>query len=154
MNKKCKKCELEKDVSEFYSHFGMKDERLSFCKDCVKNRIRNYRLEHLEEYIKRERLKSRNQSLKPAYQNQKKEWAKKNRDKIRVSSRKWCLKNKEKRRAHSALWRGILKGLIKRSPCEICGELKVCAHHTDYSKPLEVSWLCQRHHRNSHRETF
>ena len=42
-----------------------------------------------------------------------------------------------------------VKKLIKL-PCEKCGDLKSFAHHVDYSKPLEVIWLCQKHHREAH----
>ena len=35
-------------------------------------------------------------------------------------------------------------------PCEVCGELKVEAHHDDYYKPFEVRWLCGHHHREHH----
>nr|DAD85891.1 MAG TPA: hypothetical protein [Siphoviridae sp. ctGdK3] len=26
------------------------------------------------------------------------------------------------------------------------------AHHDDYSKPLQVRWLCRRHHKQLHKE--
>lgn len=39
-------------------------------------------------------------------------------------------------------------GIIKRQPCEVCGDPKVQAHHTDYAKPLEVRWLCKTHHQS------
>lgn len=45
--------------------------------------------------------------------------------------------------------RGI-GGKIKRKPCIICG-MKAEAHHPDYSKPLEVVWLCSFHHKEWHR---
>ncbi len=31
--------------------------------------------------------------------------------------------------------------------CSDCGETKVEAHHEDYSKPLDVEWLCKKHHK-------
>jgi len=37
-------------------------------------------------------------------------------------------------------------GQLKRQPCIICGAEQVDAHHVDYLKPLEVVWLCRKHH--------
>ena len=46
----------------------------------------------------------------------------------------------------------IRRGLIVKRPCEICGVEKLIeAHHDDYSKPLDVRWLCKDHHAEHHR---
>ena len=45
----------------------------------------------------------------------------------------------------------IKMGRLIRNPCEVCGELKVEAHHDDYHKPFEVRWLCPHHHREHYR---
>ena len=65
---------------------------------------------------------------------------------------KWNGANPEKRRAHKALERAVSRGAIARQPCERCGSTKSQGHHDDYSKPLNVMWLCQPHHRERHRE--
>jgi len=41
-------------------------------------------------------------------------------------------------------------GKLVKLPCEVCGDEKSFAHHEDYSKPLEVKWLCSKHHREVH----
>jgi hypothetical protein len=46
----------------------------------------------------------------------------------------------------------VKRGKIKRQPCETCGESKSHGHHEDYSKPLEVKWLCHKHHAALHKE--
>jgi hypothetical protein len=40
---------------------------------------------------------------------------------------------------------------LEPQPCKVCGD-KAQAHHHDYSKPLEVEWLCQKHHGLEHRK--
>lgn len=46
----------------------------------------------------------------------------------------------------------IKGGMLKRQPCEVCGEIKVEAHHKDYNKPYEVVWLCRKHHMEWHKK--
>lgn len=43
----------------------------------------------------------------------------------------------------------LRRGKLERKPCEVCGE-KAQMHHNDYSKPLEVTWLCRKHHLELH----
>lgn len=44
-------------------------------------------------------------------------------------------------------------GKIKKMPCEYgdCTESKVEAHHADYNLPLDVIWLCKKHHTELHK---
>ncbi len=45
----------------------------------------------------------------------------------------------------------IIAGKLIKKPCEICGsEEKIDAHHDDYAKPMDVRWLCKKHHREHH----
>jgi hypothetical protein len=44
----------------------------------------------------------------------------------------------------------LKRGLIVKNPC-YCGETNSQAHHSDYSKPLEVVWLCRKHHLEVHK---
>lgn len=55
-------------------------------------------------------------------------------------------------RAHAICLAAIKRGeIVRQSQCEICGSTKrVDAHHEDYSKPLEIVWLCRRHHVRRH----
>lgn len=57
--------------------------------------------------------------------------------------------DKAKRRAHSRVYYAISTGkLFRPSNCQSCGSdaSKPEAHHTDYSKPLAVTWLCPACH--------
>ncbi len=59
----------------------------------------------------------------------------------------------EHRRKHKARVRArkaLLRGEIHREPCRMCGEAQAEMHHEDYSKPLEVTWLCKSCHENHH----
>jgi len=52
----------------------------------------------------------------------------------------------EKLIARNAVAYALETGTLKRLPCEVCGSISTEAHHEDYSKPLEVMWLCTLHH--------
>jgi hypothetical protein len=56
----------------------------------------------------------------------------------------------EKNKARELVHRALKKNKIIKLPCEICGDSKSFAHHNDYSKPLEVIWLCKKHHNDIH----
>lgn len=67
-------------------------------------------------------------------------------------SRNWRNKpqNKIKKYAHQKVNVQIKKGNIKKLPCEVCNKLPAMAHHDDYSKPLQIRWLCAKHHYDYH----
>ena len=44
----------------------------------------------------------------------------------------------------------LKRGKLTRQPCAECGSEKSQMHHPDYSKPLDVVWLCRRHHSALH----
>lgn len=53
--------------------------------------------------------------------------------------------------ARVATQKAMASGRLVRQPCEVCGTSeKVEAHHDDYTKPLEVRWLCVTHHDEHH----
>ena len=68
--------------------------------------------------------------------------------------------SKARRLAHRIVEKAIARGTLKVGSCETCGQSylfkdgrrAVQAHHDDYSKPLEVRWLCQRCHHAHHRK--
>ena len=60
----------------------------------------------------------------------------------------------EQRRAGAAVHKAISSGRLVRQPCEVCGKTKkVHAHHDNYTKPLDVRWLCPSHHHEAHGKT-
>jgi hypothetical protein len=50
-------------------------------------------------------------------------------------------------KARQMITDAIRRGKIKKLPCLICGDPNTEAHHPDYDKPLEIVWLCEKHHR-------
>lgn len=63
----------------------------------------------------------------------------------------WMKSNPEKVRAHAAVRRAVKTGKLVKGGCVDCGMERVHAHHDDYSKPLEVLWLCPMHHAKRHK---
>ncbi len=65
----------------------------------------------------------------------------------------WKKKNPEKSNAHQRVYRAVQTGrLQKPDHCPACGNAgPVHAHHDDYSKPLDVKWLCSKCHGVQHR---
>ncbi len=76
--------------------------------------------------------------------------ARKNGNKNRPSGKRRPWQNTEKTRARAAVKYALKSGKLIRMGCEVCGG-KAHAHHEDYSKPLEVRWLCAMHHGREHR---
>ena len=63
----------------------------------------------------------------------------------------WQARNREKRQAHVDLGNALKLGKVVKQPCQKCGSPRSEAHHPDYSKPLEVVWLCRIHHVEEHK---
>lgn len=57
------------------------------------------------------------------------------------------------RKAYWTVQNALRKGSLKRLPCDVCGSLPSHAHHKDYSKPLDIRWLCPKHHKTIHTMT-
>jgi len=66
------------------------------------------------------------------------------------ANKKWRDANREKIRATDILRYAVKKGtIIKPDKCPKCGatDRYIHGHHEDYSKPLEVDWMCFKCHR-------
>ncbi len=57
----------------------------------------------------------------------------------------------EKIRAGQIVQNALRSGKLEKQRCEVCGDQNGHAHHEDYNKPLEVIWLCRKHHLQRHR---
>jgi hypothetical protein len=139
---KCKKCELKKDVSEFYANDRT-------CKECRKKAVRANRLSKADYYREYDRKRANNPDRVAARKAYSKTEAGKEAHKR--ATKKWIEKNPIKRAAHILVGNAIRDGKLLKSTCEICGSKDVHAHHDDYARPLEVRWLCDEHHNEWHR---
>lgn len=100
----------------------------------------------LEKFAK---YKRRNKEYYSSCKNCKAEYRKANKEKLLLAKYEREAKNaerdKDKRRAWNALYYALRTGKIsKPTLCETCCSAEnIQAHHKDYSKPLEVNWVCQ-----------
>lgn len=133
MSKPCIQCGEMKPVSEFYRHRMMADGHLNKCKDCTRKYVRNHRLENAD----RVRAYDRERSKLPH----------------RIAKRREIVANQppERTKARTAVSNAVRDGRLQKGPCAFCGTTEpVEAHHHDYSKPLDVTWLCKPCHRRFH----
>ena len=144
--KKCFKCGETKRIDEFYKHPQMGDGHLNKCIECTKKDVHeNYKKNRLDAYyVIKERLRGRDKH-KRLYVG-----LRKNRYGGKEILQKYNEKYPEKKIAHIECGNAIRSGKLKRMPCEVCGSENVQAHHDDYSKPLDVRWLCVKHHNEHH----
>lgn len=128
-SKICFKCKQEKPLGEFYKHPRMADGRLNKCKACNRRDVAENRLKRIEYYREYDRKRGA-------------------RSGFNVS------KDPTKMRARSKAIRAIRSGKIPRPErCAACAErTRLHAHHDDYTKPLEVIFLCPVCHKERHRK--
>lgn len=79
-------------------------------------------------------------------------WQKNNKEKIKEYYKK--SKDSGKRNSYEKVSIAIKDGtLIKPKKCSLDNsecQGRIEAHHEDYKKPLEVIWLCEKHHKDKH----
>lgn len=150
--KTCNTCGKTKPFSEFYKHAKMAGGYLSQCKECKRAYQRKYRLNNLEKV----RAKDRERGSLPHRVAARKEYAERMRldgahqSRQAKSKREWVKRNPHKRAAHVAVGNAIRDGVLIKEACEVCGCNATDAHHDDYTKPLDVRWLCRTHHAEHH----
>jgi len=123
----CTICNEDKDPSGFYS-------RGRQCRECVCRRVRA-------------RAK-----INPAVQEYDRTRAKTPKRKAynRSTVKRWREENPLAYQAQTAVGNALRDGRLFKEPCVMCGDQNVHAHHKDYSKPLDVVWLCPKCHHRLH----
>lgn len=174
MYKICTGCKQEKQFEEYGKDKNAKDGLNQKCKECCRKRDKNRNrseksIEKIKEYKSEWQKKNRkllNERLRQRYaenieesRSQARERAvryrktKEYQSKKNEYDRKYRKVNPEKARAKDKIKHAIKTGKLIRSPiCQICQ--KKCdthGHHKDYSKPLDVIWLCPTCHISYHR---
>lgn len=149
--KTCFKCDRTLPITEFYAHPKMGDGHLGKCKDCTKKDTAE-RLERKlcdPEFAELEAARHRAKQARYRQIGTAIQLTGAEREKVHKRHK---LKYPEKYHARTVLGVAVQMGKVIRKPCIVCGSLDSEGHHEDYSKPLEVIWLCPRHHADRHLE--
>lgn len=150
--KTCFKCNIKKELSEFYRHKEMADGHLNKCKSCTKHDSKNNRINNIEYYRKYDKERA----MKPHRVEARKIYSKTDNGILarKKHKEKWLNNNSDKRSAHITLNNSIRDGrVIKPEKCQLCGcpSNRLEGHHYDYSEPLKITWLCSKCHHLFHR---
>jgi hypothetical protein len=137
--KECFKCGETKQLSEFYRHSKMKDGHVNKCKECNKSDVSaNYR-KNINHYKAYEKNRSQSEDR---------------RESVKLWGERWRNNNAIKKGASTMVRKAVREGkLIKPSHCSDCEceHNRLHGHHDDYSKPLDVRWLCPTCHIQWHK---
>lgn len=132
--KECWKCKLSKNISDFYKDKSKYDGICGQCKSCDKESRYKNRAFNRAHYREVERKYLRTEKGKSV---------------AKASREKFVKKHPLALKAHREVHNALKTGLLTYCDCVFCGQ-KAQAHHPDYTKPLDVIWLCTIHHKQIH----
>ncbi len=139
---------MEKNLSEFHRDCKSPDGYRGTCKICHRAVIKEWKKNNREKvrgYDKKHKELHKEEALKYS-----KKWKSRNPGKQTKYAKTYINKYPEKYKAHQAVRDAVREGRLIKKPCK-CGCIKVQGHHEDYSKLLEVEWMCQPCHKEYHR---
>jgi ribosomal protein S27AE len=149
--KLCRQCNVEKELSGFYAHPRMPDGYLNKCKECVKTRVKKHRVENIEKILAYDRKRN----MRPDRVAARKKYIQTD---VGKAAKKRAMDSYAKRYPMAYAARVIFgnavrdKRVERKTICSICeSTIKVEGHHDDYTKPLEVRWLCEKCHKTWHK---
>jgi len=155
MMKTCVKCGETKELSLFYKRKDSPDGFRNDCKDCRKNTTSINYSSNKEEILKKQRGYQ-----KKAYLENPQKFKDKNKRYRRSTKGKQTAKRNRvgnvKIFARETLNNKIAQGVIKKPhTCSVCkwvfsDSSRIHGHHHDYSKPLDVTWVCDSCHMEIH----
>lgn len=145
----CKLCEISKPEDEFY----LLDRT---CKVCRVRLVREYRQKNIEKIQAYDRKRGGDEKRQAANRRryQKRISSPEGKAREREKSRVWTQNNQYngKRAVNLMVSYAIRIGKLTPEKCWWCGSGDhIHAHHEDYSKPLEIMWLCRNCHGRRHR---
>lgn len=144
--KTCFKCGVPQPFSAFYKHAQTADGHLNKCKTCTKKDTKANRDENIDYY----RNYDNSRSSLPHRIEARAEYAAspKGREAGNRAKKMWEKRNPHKKKAVTTVNNAIRDGKLERgTECAACkGTKNIEAHHEDYSKPLDVTWLCKKCH--------
>lgn len=150
--KPCFSCNIEKPIDDFYKCASMKDGHLNKCKSCTRLDVKKNRENKKDYYLHYDRNRPNKQER--AQCNAVYSKTEKGKEVKKVSQANYKSNYPLKRKAHTLVSNAIRdKKLERPNNCSSCQCLCVPhAHHCDYSKPLDVMWLCQSCHTEWHKQ--
>lgn len=148
--KRCFKCLCEKPLDAFYTHGAMGDGRLGKCKECTRADVRANRLAKIDHY----RAFDKSRASMPHRVAARKEYAQTPEGKraYQRAHKASTLRYPDRNKARTTLGNAVRDGRV--IPWPVCA-IPECSgkphgHHPDYSRPLDVVWLCDKHHKEAH----
>lgn len=165
--KQCFKCGETKPLDDFYVHRKMSDGHVNKCKECNKRDVQqNYdkNRAYFQEYDRHRntlpqrkeaatlRAKWRQEHEPERVREYQRRTRKRHAEARKAEQRRIRADFPTKYQARNAVSNALRKGTLIRQPCAQCGDMKSHGHHEDYTKPLDVVWLCPLHHKARHKE--
>ena len=136
--KVCMKCFKPKPLNDFYKHPQMTDGRVNKCKECNKTENRINRTKNVDHYRQYDRDRFQDDPIR--------------RESIMQTAKVLRERYPEKYKARTAVGNAVRDGrLIKPNVCSMCDSPgRIEGHHEDYSKLLDVIWVCPSCHSEFH----
>jgi len=151
--KTCKKCGAERQLSHFYKHPKAADGHDNSCKECRKEAVRKNRKRNAD-YYRAYDAKRFKEDPKVRERHKRYQQTPDGKKSMNAARKKWGDNNSDKKAASTLINNRVRDGrILKPDKCRDCGSTgRIEGHHEDYSKPLEVVWLCRQCHVNRHKE--
>jgi hypothetical protein len=170
----CKQCQMDKDATAFYASNKTR------CKECVKASVRANRLDKIDYYRQYDKARAsmpqrvaaraeyaRTPAGAAAHERARRRYAstdaakaakrayiqsERGKAKRAETMRRQAERFPERHHARTTLGNAVRDGRV--IPWPVCAVPDCCGkpqgHHPDYSRPLDVVWLCDAHHKAAH----